>query len=98
MDVARSYEIFNKCIWVWVRADIGISPIFIIDLYPYRGDTTGVSKDIKEQTKTWKKQFPTVRSLDIDKVLDRRVVKRTRKKEYFEYANTSYILFTLSYN
>ena len=62
--------------------DIGISCIFnVVELYIYRGDAI----DIKEKTKMWKKQLPTVKPLEIDKVLDKRITKRTRNKEYFQY-------------
>ena len=39
----------------------------------------------QDKVEIWKEQFPTVNPLDVDSILDRRVVKRTKRKEYFEY-------------
>ena len=67
-------------------ADIGISPIFnVIDVYLYKGDATEVPKDDQEKTKMSKPQFPTVDPLEIGKVMDRKLAKRTRNKECFQY-------------
>ena len=62
-------------------ACIGIFPIFnVIDLYPYIRDDTKTTNATQKQAKIWKQQLTTVRPLEIDKVLDRRVAKRTRNK------------------
>jgi hypothetical protein len=63
---------------------VGISPIFnILDLYPYKAEEAGVEN---EQTKVqWAKQIPVAEKTQMESILDKRVSKRTRRKEYFEY-------------
>jgi hypothetical protein len=63
---------------------IGISPIFnISDLYPYRAEEAGADS---EQTEVqWTKQMPVAEKPQMESILDKRVSKRTRRKEYFEY-------------
>jgi len=70
--------------------NIGISPIFnVADLYPYKGSEADKSIDApdigKDQTIQWEKQLTTAEPLQIEKVLDQKVVKKTRDKEYFQY-------------
>jgi hypothetical protein len=63
---------------------IGISLIFnISDLYPYRSKEVGADS---EQTEVqWTKQIPVTEKPQMESILDKRVNKRTRRKEYFEY-------------
>jgi hypothetical protein len=64
--------------------DVGISPIFnVADLYPYRMDDTGGSNDQKEIQ--WEKQMPTTENPQMEKIIDQRIGKKTRRKTYFEY-------------
>jgi hypothetical protein len=74
---ANAYEIE-------LRDGIRISPIFnISDLYPYRVEEGGEnSEKIKVQ---WAKQMPVAKKPQMESILDKRVSKRTRGKEYFEY-------------
>ena len=66
--------------------DMDISPIFNVKiLYHYRGDNVEGLEEIQKHTVRWKQQFPTVNPLDIDKILDKRIAKRARNIEYFEY-------------
>lgn len=66
--------------------DINISSIFnVANLYLYRGDTTKTTYEVQEQTKILKQWFPTVRQRGIDRILDKRVAKKMRSKEYFQY-------------
>jgi hypothetical protein len=63
---------------------IGISPIFnIVYLYPYRdGEAeTGTEKPVIQ----WMKQMLVAEKPQMECVLDKRVGKKTRRKEYFEY-------------
>ena len=62
-----------------------ISPIFnIADLYPYRVGEAETTSD--EQPKVqWTKQMPFAEKPQMEGILDKRVSKRTRRKEYFEY-------------
>jgi hypothetical protein len=63
---------------------IGIYPIFnISDLYPYKAEE---AKAGNEQPKVqWTKQMPVAEKPQMESILDKRVSKRTRRKEYFEY-------------
>ena len=63
---------------------IRISPIFnISDLYPYRAGKAGVENGQIEVQ--WTKQVPIAENPQMESILDKRVSKRTRRKEYFEY-------------
>jgi hypothetical protein len=63
---------------------IRISSIFNISyLYPYRAGEVGTEN---EQTEVqWAKQLPIAEKPQMENILDKRVRKRTRRKEYFEY-------------
>ena len=63
---------------------IGISMIFnIVDLYPYRdGEAkTGAKGPVIQ----WVKQLSVVEKPQMECTLDKRVGKKTRRKEYYEY-------------
>jgi hypothetical protein len=63
---------------------VGILPIFNIkDLYPYRVDETGSEENQKEVQ--WVKQLPVAEKPQMEKIIDQRVGKKTRRKTYFEY-------------
>jgi hypothetical protein len=63
---------------------IGISPIFnISDLYPYQADE--VETGDEQPVVQWKKQMPVAEKPQMEYILDKRVGKKTRRKEYFEY-------------
>jgi hypothetical protein len=63
---------------------VGISPIFnIADLYPYKEDRTEGSED--QRKIQWEKQMPVAEKLQMEKIIDQRVGKKTRRKTYFEY-------------
>ena len=67
-------------------ADMDISPIFNVEnLYSYRGDTIEEPKEIQEKTEKWRQQIPTVKPVEINRILDKRVARRTKNNEYFEY-------------
>ena len=60
--------------------DVGISPIFnVADLYRY--EDGGTDED-REQIE-WVKQLPTTQPLQLEKISDKNVFKRTRGQEYF---------------
>ena len=63
---------------------VGISSIFnIVDLYPY---IVGESKNGTEQPVIqWTKQMPVAENPQMECILDKRVGKKTRRKEYSEY-------------
>jgi hypothetical protein len=64
---------------------IGISPIFnVSDLYPYRTGETETASDEQPEVQ-WQKQMPVAEKPQMEQILDKRVGKKTRRKEYFEY-------------
>jgi hypothetical protein len=63
---------------------IGISPIFnISDLYPYRAAEAGTGTE--EPVVEWQKQLPVAQKPQMECILDKRVGRKTRRKQYFEY-------------
>jgi hypothetical protein len=63
---------------------IGISPIFnVSDLYPYRAGETNTGTE--EPVIQWQKQLPVAEKPQMECILDKRVGKKTRRKQYFEY-------------
>jgi hypothetical protein len=63
---------------------IRISLIFnISDLYPYRAGETETGDRLP--VIQWMKQFPVAEKPQMERILDKRVGKKTRRKEYFEY-------------
>ena len=73
---------------------VGISPIFnVADLFPYTGDLLEEKKDepgqstrnTQEDGGSWKKQMPYVQPPEIESILETQVVRRTRRKNYFQY-------------
>jgi hypothetical protein len=64
--------------------DVGISPIFNISyLYPYMKDDTEGSKD--QDKIQWEKQILIEEKPQMEKIVDQRIGKKTRRKTYFEY-------------
>jgi hypothetical protein len=63
---------------------VGISPIFnVTDLYPYRAEEAGVKGEQEEIPCT--KQMPVDEKAQMESMIDKRISKKTRRKEYFEY-------------
>jgi hypothetical protein len=63
---------------------IGICPIFnVSDLYPYKLEETGAEGEQPEVQ--WQKQMPVAEKPRMEQILDERVGKKTKRKEYFEY-------------
>jgi hypothetical protein len=64
--------------------DIGISPIFnVANLYPYMMDDTKGTDD-REDTQ-WKRHMTIAEKPRIEKILDQRIAKNTKRKVYYEY-------------
>jgi hypothetical protein len=64
---------------------IGISPTFnVSDLYPYKAEEAGAGSDEQPEVQ-WQKQMPIAEKPQMECILDKRVGKKTRRKEYFEY-------------
>ena len=58
--------------------DVGISPIFnVADLYKYEDDGVEERSTDKEQIE-WRDQLPPSKPLQPEKILDKRVFRRTR--------------------
>jgi hypothetical protein len=63
---------------------IGISPIFnMADLYPYSAGEAETRTE--EPIIQWMKQMLVVEKPHMECILDKRVCKKTRRKEYYEY-------------
>jgi hypothetical protein len=63
---------------------IEISPIFnISDLYPYKVEEAGTGDE--QPVIQWTKQMPLAEKPQMEHILDKRVSKKTRRKQYFEY-------------
>jgi hypothetical protein len=80
--VLRNFE--ENAYEIELSDGIGISLIFnIVDLYPYRvGEAETVTEEPVIQ---WVKQMPIAKKPKMECILDKRVGKKTRRKEYFEY-------------
>jgi hypothetical protein len=63
---------------------VGISPIFnVLDQYTYKKyDIEGSEDQGKIQ---WEKQMPVAEKPQMEKIVDQRIGKKTRRKTYFEY-------------
>ena len=71
-----------------IPTGVGISPIFnVADLYPYVAGDTGTFTEGEYPTEylQWVAQMLVTKPLEVEVVLDNRVSKSTRKKEYMEY-------------
>jgi hypothetical protein len=63
---------------------IRISSIFnVADLYPYRPGE--VATGTEEPVIQWMKQLPVAEKPQMECILDKRVGRKTRRKEYYEY-------------
>jgi hypothetical protein len=63
---------------------IGIYLIFnISNLYPYKSEEVETGNEQPEVQ--WRKQMPVAENPQMERILDKSVGKRTRRKEYFEY-------------
>jgi hypothetical protein len=63
---------------------VGISPIFdVSDLYPYRKDDIEGSEDQEKIQR--EKQMTIAEKPHMEKIVDQRIGKKTRRKTYFEY-------------
>ena len=66
---------------------IGISPILnIFYLYRYEDkDTNDATKDKEEKEFDWMNKLPTPKPLQPKRILDKRLYKKTKGQEYFQY-------------
>ena len=63
---------------------IGISPIFnVADLYPYQGQVLEAEDEVISEVH-WHSQMPMTKTIEVDKILDKRISRRTRGR-YYEY-------------
>jgi hypothetical protein len=61
---------------------IEISLIFnVANLYPYKAEEARTKQPVIQ----WMKQMPTAGKLQMENILDKRISKKTRRKEYYEY-------------
>jgi hypothetical protein len=52
-------------------------------LYPYKAEEEGIGYE--QPVIQWTKQMPVADKPQMERILDKRVSKKTRRKEYFEY-------------
>ena len=67
---------------------VGISPIFnVADLYPYVTVDIGTFAEGEDPTEDvqWVRQMPVAHPLDVEAILDTKVVKSTGKRDYLDY-------------
>ena len=69
---------------------IGISPIFnVVDLYPYKIDDAGQPEEDGDPTTleevNWLKHMPMERPIEVEAIMETKVARKTRGKEYLEY-------------
>ena len=67
---------------------VGISPIFnVADLYPYVAGDTGTLIEGEDPTKDlqWVRQMLMAHPLEVESIVDTKVVKSTRRKDYLDY-------------
>ena len=63
--------------------NVGILPIFnVVDMYHYKRDEAGESHDQKEIQ--WEEKFPTIEKPQMEKIIEQRDGKKTRRKTYPE--------------
>jgi hypothetical protein len=63
---------------------VKISPIFnVVDLYPYRVEEAG-EEDEQEKIQ-WTKKIPVAEKPQTESIIDKRISRKYRRKEYFEY-------------
>ena len=64
---------------------IGISPIFnVVDLYKYQDSSTYDTPEDRGKI-DWVKQLPTAKTLQPERILDKKVFKKAIGQEYFQY-------------
>ena len=58
-------------------------------MYPYKIDDTGQPEEDGDPTEpeevNWLKHIPTTRTVEAEAILETKVIKKTRGKEYLEY-------------
>lgn len=66
--------------------NIGISPIFnVVDLYRYEKEhVDNAAEDQEEQEIDWVKQLPIAKELKPERILDKKILKKTKGQEYFQ--------------
>jgi hypothetical protein len=63
---------------------IRISLIFNISyLYPYKAEEEGTENE--QPVIQWTKQMPVAEKSQMERIIDKRVSKKTRRRQYFEY-------------
>ena len=71
-----------------ISTGVGVSRILnVADIYPYvAGDTeTFVEGEDPIEDLQWVGQMPVAQPLEVESILDTKVVKSTRKKDYIDY-------------
>ena len=78
-------KFFSNAYEIELPPYVGISPIFnVADLYKYEDDGAEERSADKGRIE-WKEQLPPAQPLQPEKILDKRVFRKTRGQEYFQY-------------
>jgi hypothetical protein len=56
----------------------------VSNLYPYKAEEAGARSDEQPEVQ-WQKQMSIAEKPQMEHILDKRVSKKTRRKQYFEY-------------
>ena len=80
-------KILCKCVCDWATPSHSNISIFnVASLYRHEDkDTNDVAKDKENKEIDWVKQLPTTKPLHPERILDKKLHKKTRGQEYFQY-------------
>ena len=88
MKKIRPYRILRKFLAnayeLEMPSRVGVSPIFnVVDLYPYVAGDSRTFAESEDPTKDlqWVRQMPVAQPLEVEAILDTKVVKSTRRKD-----------------
>ena len=82
-------KFFSNAYEIEFPVGMGISPIFnVVYLYLYKETKEELQEDSIEEeelTLNWKEQMPKTKKKEVEAILEKRVAKKTRGKNYYQY-------------